>query len=203
MPQLGQRRKKVRITAFLGAKELLVAPPGAQAEAQWSPPRLLLQAPFPRRVPCSSFSLPRMGAARCIEPRSPALGSRSLAELQGASAAVDEFRCHQGFSLDLGTASSNTRTHGPALSKAQPFTQPLIYEGTRSWTGWVGAGSPGPARQPSFPVAGALGGSRRSPGAGLKEPHRRGLRGPGLPPSHLNPWNGARRVERVRVFIRN
>lgn len=88
MPQLGQRRKKVRITAFLGAKELPSAPPfGAQAgRLSVVSARLLLQAPL-SRVPAPRSPLPPNGGSEVHEllgspaPRFPG----SLAEPQGAS----------------------------------------------------------------------------------------------------------------------
>lgn len=88
MPQLGQRRKKVRITAFLGAKELPSAPPfGAQAgRLSVVSARLLLQAPLSESS-CSSFSFtPEWGqrGARVLGSPAPRFPG-SLAEPQGAS----------------------------------------------------------------------------------------------------------------------
>ena len=119
----GQRRKKVRITAFLGAGELPSVPPfGAQVgRLSVVSTRLLLQAPLSESS-CSSFYFtPEWGQRGA---RAPRFTGSSVPGILGR--ATGRQRRLMNFGVTRGLAriwepSALIRAHGPALSKAQPF----------------------------------------------------------------------------------
>ena len=106
----GQRRKNNCLSR--GGRAAFSAPLRRSGGAALSG----LHPPSPSSPPLGEFLLlvlfyPRVGAARCTSSSVlRLLGSRDPWPSHGAPAAVDEFRCHQGFSPDLGTERSNTRT---------------------------------------------------------------------------------------------
>lgn len=98
------REGKVRITAFLLAGELPSLPRARVGRLSVVSIRTLVWAHLSEGA-CSSFSFTLSGQRGAPAPGLPG----SPAEPR-APAAVDEFRCHQGFSPDLGTSRSNMRT---------------------------------------------------------------------------------------------